>query len=376
MKGRNRLKIGILTFHWADNYGAVLQAYALCQWISEHTMESVEIANYICEEPAKVYKPFNFSYKNIKSYIRGLLRCIKNFPKWRIRHKKFVSFRKLMPISKQIRKQQLLNALVDYDIWVTGSDQVWNIDIVGNDLEIYDLSFVKKGMRVSYAASSGILDQTNEKHKQLVAVIRNFDEISVREKSTQQFLNKYVNREVYQVVDPTLLLNKEKWLKLMPSNRLYKKPYVLIYAISYDKQLVDMSLKIAEILDMDIVICGDNIKELCHKAISFKSASPQEFLNLIFYSDFVIASSFHATVFSIIFEKQFVSILPSYASNRVLDLCKMAGCSDRVIDEGNQSIDLILKPIDYTQVMHNIESAVNYSKKYLMKIITKAKKYE
>lgn len=362
------MKIGILTFHWADNYGAVLQAYALTRWINKHTMVSAELVNYICEEPAKIYKPFNFSYNGIKSYIRGTLRCIKNFPRWKKRHGKFVAFRKRIPLSKPISKKQLLNASIDYDIWITGSDQVWNCDIAGEDIDIYDLSFVKKGMRTSYAASSGILDQTNEKHKRLIEEIKNFDEISVREKSTQQFLKKYLNKEVCQVVDPTMLLNKKEWMKIIPENRFYKKPYILVYCIAYDEQLVNTSLRMAEMLDLDIVVCGD-IKELRHKAKSFYSVSPEEFLNLFYYSDFVIASSFHATVFSIIFQRQFISILPSYASNRVLDLCKIAGCSDRVITNVDQAINLVSKPIDYAQVKHNIEPIIEYSEKYLMKII-------
>lgn len=362
------MKIGILTFHWADNYGAVLQAYALVRWLNKHTMASVELVNYICEEPAKMYKPFYFSYIGIKSYVRGILRGIKNFPRWKKRHGQFVKFRKLIPLSKPISKYQLFNVSMNYDMWITGSDQVWNNDIVGEDLEVYDLSFVKKGMKISYAASSGVLDQTNEKHKQLIEAVKNFDEISVREKSTQKFLNKYLNKEIYQVVDPTMLLDKKEWLDIIPENRCYKKPYILVYCISYDEQLVNTSLRLAEILNLDIVVCGD-IKELRHKAINFYSASPQEFLNLIYYSDFVIASSFHAVVFSLIFEKQFIAMLPSYASNRVSDLCEMAGCSGRIITDVDQAIDLAWKPIDYAKVTHNIELLVEDSKNYLTKII-------
>lgn len=362
------MKIGVLTFHWADNYGAVLQAYALIQWINKNTSSSAEIINYICKGPAKIYTPFFFTEKGVIGFFHGLLRCTKNLIQWKRKHDKFCKFRQQMSISNRISKRQLLNYEMDYDIWITGSDQVWNLNIVGDDIEIYDLSFVKKGKKLSYSASSCILDPKSEGHKQFIEALKNLDEISVREKSTQQCLSQYLNKDIYHVVDPTFLLDKSEWLKIMPSNRILNKPYMLIYCVSYDHILIDTVKMLSEIIDIDVVVCGD-IKELRSSVICLRSPSPQDFLNLIYYADFVIASSFHATAFSLIFRKQFVSIMPSYASNRVEDLCEMAGCPERVIINPTQAINLFAKPIDYEKVIQNIEPLIKFSKDFLVKSI-------
>lgn len=364
------MRIGILTFHWADNYGAVLQTYALSRYIKERiTMDdSVEVINYENYDNSKIYRLFVFQDSSIKEIVKGVLRGIKNYPVWQKKRDGFELFRSRIPISRKYTREQLLNSENDYDIWITGSDQVWNTEIVGTDYKIYDLSFVKRKKKCSYAASSGPLEQNNAQQKKLVEDIRDLDNISVRESSTQEYLTDNVVKSVIRVVDPVFLLSKEDWKELIVPKRIHKKKYLFLYFISYDEQLIDIALKLANVLQIEIVTCC-SIRKLRGKVKQFKSSSPLDFLNLIHNADFVVASSFHATAFSIIFERQFVSVIPSYASNRVTDLCKIAGLENRIILRTSE-LDLILNErIDYSKVKNIMRKDIGDSKKYLNNIL-------
>lgn len=362
-------KIGILTFHWADNYGAVLQAYALRRYLSQNEYNS-EIVNYSCEYPARIYRSFYFQANNAKQLLTGLLRCAYNFPNWVMKRHAFNKFRKKIGISDHVyTKQELLNEKYDYDVLITGSDQVWNAEIVGTDMDVYSLSFVKKANAISYAASSGELDvQHNKIHRNLVEEVARLSAISVREKSTKKYLEKNLEKEVFLSVDPTMLLTKAEWNELLEGVRKVEGRYLLVYCISYDENLIDTVKKISRKKDLKIVVCG-RIKELKGDAIQFSHASPEQFLNLIKNAAFIVATSYHATVFSTIFEKQFVALLPSYASNRVRDFCESRGLSIRCIHNASEVDALLEHEIMYSEKVQEKINIIAESKYYLQKAL-------
>ncbi len=365
------MKIGILTFHWADNYGAVLQAYALSRWIKNNirTDDSVEIINYIQEDSAKMYRPFVFRNHSIKELIKGIIRGIKNYSIWKRKHKGFSEFRKKMPISKKYNRNKLINSEEDYDIWITGSDQVWNTEIVGSDYEIYDLAFIKKSKKCSYAASAGVIEsEEKDQDKRLAEDINNLDCISVREISVQKSLQSRSVKRVERVLDPTFLIEKSKWNDLICENRIYPKKYIFVYVISYDSKFTKTVIDAANKKNLDIVVCG-YIKELKGKAIQYNSLTPEDFLNLIKNAEYIIASSFHATAFSIIFEKQFFAFIPPYASNRVYDLCTVFGLENRIIKDYNDLELIIDNQIDYSKVNKTLSEEKKLSVKYLKEIL-------
>ena len=349
------MKVGIITFHWADNFGAVLQTYALSKFINEflHNCKA-EVVDYICKDCEKAYRPFVFKNNDIKGTVKGVLRGIKNFPFWLKSHNGFKEFRKLIPFSKHYSKFQLFNSENDYDVWITGSDQVWNANIVGKDIDIYDLSFVNTKKKCSYAASSGELGENlNDFQKKMIEDISNLNDISVREKTTQHYLASKLGKNVELVLDPTFLIDRNEWAQLAGNKRMYQKDYLFIYFISFDRLLLETAEKIANAMDLDIIVCGYS-KKLKGKAIQYKAASPFEFLNLLMNAKFVLASSFHATAFSIIFEKQFLALIPPYASNRVVDLCESFGLEKRVIHSNITSNDVLDEVIDYDEIRNLI----------------------
>lgn len=361
------MKVGILTFHWADNYGAVLQAYALSQRMKElcNKEDDVEIVNYLCPTCSKIYRPFYYRKNGFASNTKSLLRCIKNFPDWIKKRSGFQSFRKRMPISKAYSRESLFASESDYDIWITGSDQVWNTGIVENDYDVFDLSFVHSRKKCSYAASSGPINASkDDRQLQLVRDIEKLDHISVRELSTKKELASLISKDIVHVVDPTFLLSKETWNALIAEKRVYQNKYVFVYYIVYDSELMHIAIKVAKALSVDIVVCGKG-RAFQGIAKQIADVSPEEFLNLIKNAEFVVASSFHATAFSTIFEKQFLALAPSYASNRVNDLCQLFGLASRVVHDAASVDRLLGKQIDYETVNIRVKEEIAKSEDFL-----------
>jgi hypothetical protein len=364
------MKIGILTFHWADNYGAVLQAYALSNCIkSIATEDNIEIINYVSVDNVKIYYPFVFRSDKFSEICKEIIRGLKNYPRWFKKHLGYNAFRDKMPISKRYSREQLLSSENDYDIWITGSDQVWNTEIVGRDYEIYDLSFVKMKKKCSYAASSGEIDaDSNEIQKKLLDDIEKLDLISVREKTTKEYLASKTMRPISWVIDPSLLIESTLWREMAGCNRIYKRKYLFVYYISIDPKIITLAKSISKMLGLDIVVCG-YAKEFKGKAYQYKSASPKDFLNLIMNADFVLASSFHATAFSIIFEKQFIALVPPYASNRVVDLCEICGLENRIVTDNTDIASFVFKNICFDDARANVENERVKSIQYIKDIL-------
>ena len=362
-------KIGILTFHWADNYGAVLQAYALRKYLSQNGYNA-EVVNYNCKYSARIYEPFYFQANNMKQSVKGLLRCIYNFPTWVMKRWAFNKFRDKIGISQhKYSKRELLDEQYDYDVFIAGSDQVWNAEIVGEDINIYSLSFVKKASAISYAASSGKLDvQHNKIHRTLVDEIAQLSAISVRERSTKKYLEENIEKKVFLSVDPTMLLTRTEWKQLAESVHRLDERYLLVYCISYDENLISTARKISKEKNLKIVVCG-KIKELKGEAVQFTHAAPEQFLNLIKNATFIVATSYHATVFSTIFQKQFVALLPSYASNRVSDFCESMGLSSRCIHDASEVETLMGQEIVYDEKLQEKTDIIEESKYYLKKAL-------
>lgn len=356
------MKIGILTFHWADNFGAVLQCYALQEWLKKNlnNLCSVEIVNFIPPQISGIYEPFYYEKSSAFSNIKNFLRCLKNYDNWKNRRACFNSFRSRMTISAEISEAELLNSGDLYDFWITGSDQVWNTDIVGDYFKIYDLSFATS-YKISYAASSGNLD--NYRHAELINDISRLNNISVRENSTSEFLTDVLGSKVFNVMDPTFLLSKDAWEELSDYQNI-RKPYVFLYCISYDDELIQTIKFIKQKFDFDI-LSFSQVKELKGIITIVDKNSPEMFLSLIRNAEFVVASSFHATAFSIIFEKQFISFIPSYASNRVMDLCKYLGLEDKIVSDFKTAMKTFENQIDYNVVRERLDDKIDYSEKYL-----------
>ena len=331
------MKIGIITFHRAVNYGAVLQAYAL-QEIIEKMGHKAEIIDYRSPKIEKDASPF-VGFRNGSAITTAVKRCIFRLRKNVAFH---FFFRKYINLSPKVVKKADLEKIADnYDIIFTGSDQVWNIGCTENDTT-YFLDFVKDSKKKNaYAVSFGSDELYENGLFDYKRLMNDFNSISVREKSGVDIVNHILDREATLVLDPTLLLTSEDWESLVKKRPINEK-YIFVYYLRPPKNLIEYISKLAD-------RTGYKIIDAKSSKSFFMKNSPIDFLTWIYHSEYFVTNSFHGTVFSLVFKKQFMVELNNKfdvnnRSKALLDLVNL----DR--DISLDTIGKIDEEIDYSIV--------------------------
>ena len=224
------MKIGIITYHFARNYGAVLQCYALQKYLEKEKNEVI-IINYIEEKQRK-----NNSVFNRKKGIRNLVDNIILLPLAFYRTKKDKKFKNFinekLNCSKELHTIKELEVYLkeeNFDYIISGSDQVWNPHIKDFSKAFF-LPFKIKSKKVTYAASIG--NATEEDLLNYKEYIKDFDYISLREENSKNIIENIIDKEISIVLDPVALLEKIEWDKLCTNNK--KNNYLLCYFIHKD----------------------------------------------------------------------------------------------------------------------------------------------
>ena len=361
------MKIGILTFHRANNYGAMLQAYALQETLQDFGLK-VEFIDYRCDSIEKHYK--HYTFPKFKSNITWCKQVVKYFligSKIISKENNYSNFRKLLHISN-VNVTQCKAQLEDYyDAIITGSDQVWSYDVLNELNDWYCYKKINLDTRlISYAASAGSLKTFDRYFYFYGDIIKGYSFISVRESNLMDYLIKKGFNNTKNVVDPTLLLNREKWNRLDSAPRIIKKKYVLYYDVENNDEAKNIAIELSNKQNMKLVVLNGN-RKISNNCISYIQAGPIEFLNLIRNAEYVVGSSFHLTVFSIIFEKKFVNILHPKTGDRVRELLCSLGLLDRIVDISNY--DRIYNDINYGSVSTKIEHLRSFSLNFIRKSI-------
>lgn len=326
-KWGDRMKIGIITFHRAANYGAVLQAYALQFYLTEKGNE-VEIIDYRCKEIEKVHSPFYFLYiKGAKNKIKQFLRFPVRLNKRRI-FDDFLNRKITLSIGTDKRNLKVL-LQEKYDIVIAGSDQIWNPELIHGDTA-YMLDFVPDSMvKISYAASFG-LERLDVKTMALYKkYISRFEKLSLREQQGVAICGEVCDKEAVNTLDPTFLLRKKDWERFMTAPKYNN--YVLLYMIKYSRKLIQTAQKLAESKGKQLIFISDSMRRI--RGIQYvSSAVPEEWVGLFYNAAYVVTNSFHGTAFSINFNKKMIV----EGNTRITDLLdKLAVkyvCEDSVID--------------------------------------------
>ena len=349
-------KIGITTFHNVENYGALLQTYALYKYLSNCKYDSY-IIDYNNTTLTNEYKLL--SIKDIPNSIKNLL-VIKSCLK---RKKNFDSFRKKINISKLDNNT---------DILITGSDQVWNPRITGGIDNYYFLNFKSlSSKKISYAASCGSISELVGYESEFLNMINKLDYISVREKELQEYLQKNTNKNINLTLDPTLLLTKSEWLKCFDNKRIVSDKYIFVYSVGNDNKLfIDSVNLLAKKTGYSIVYFDRSDyknRYKCNKK-NWHKAGPNEFLNLLYNSEFVISTSFHALAVSIILNKEMFVVLSS-KPQRLITLTSIFNLENRIV-KNIDDIDILLNnKIDWNIVNNKINLQQINSQNWLIKSI-------
>lgn len=366
-------KIGIITFHSVPNYGAMLQAYALQEKLKSLGFETeiIDYKNAKIENRYKIIDP-----TNMKTFIKSIIKLIINPNKIK-RNKVFNKFvkQKLKLSKKYLNERALKKDYPEYDVYITGSDQVWNSDITHGVSDIYTLNFGKDDiLRISYAASIGKSEINNKDKNDFSEKLKKIDKISVREEDGKNILNNIINKDINVVLDPALLFNKKEWEEKIKLNVENKEKYIVAYVLSPDEQYIKIVNDLSEKTGLKVVHFG--IKNPGYKNV-LKSAyteGPLEFVNYIKNAEYVVATSFHATVFSIIFNKKFFIVPHKKTGARVTNLLDKLEIKNRTFNslEEFKNIDYNFET-DWEKVNKNLEIEREKSLQWLENAINSEK---
>lgn len=366
------MKIGILTYHRAENYGALLQAYALRTYLQSKGHE-VSFVDYWPDYHVNYFKLFawkRFMSANWKGKIEYLLGATVWLCPRMTRSKRLQRFiHERLGVTGKPRYNEKTKATEHYDVVVYGSDQIWrkqNMGGVGFDDWYFGTENVVADKKIVYAGSMGTVKTTEKDDAYVKKMMQNFERISVREADLDSYL-KGLGVASQQVIDPVFLLSKEEW-EAVADKKQEKRKYILFYNLLNKPE----SVRFAERLSKET---GLPIKEL-NKKMSFKhlgkryisGASVEEFLRMIKDAEYVVSNSFHGVAFSMIFQKQFYAVGFGERGNRVKTLLANAGASERFVTEPTVS-SLDLTPINYLSVDEKLEVVINASKLYLTSTI-------
>lgn len=364
------MRAGILTFHNANNYGAVLQAYALQQKLIDNNVDA-KIIDYRLKEIDEEYRLFRVDLvkKMLKrnKYLEAAKILSYNCLTLKSRVKKKSRFNEFskenLKITDRCKSYKDIDSL-NYDAYICGSDQIWNSNITNKINDVYFCAFNKDSnvKKITYAASMGKTNYSKEEEKYFKENLKNLTHIGVREVQLKEYTKNFTDKKVVQVLDPTLLLKADRWKMVSKEYKIDKK-YLLIYSLEINNKILDAAELIANEYDLQIVIIGNKSVKKESKYIVLDDIGPAEFLGVFENCEYVITNSFHGTCFSIINEKKFYTIPHSSAGARMISLLETLGIEKRLITDISE-IDL-KDTIDYLKVNKKLEIERQQSLQFL-----------
>lgn len=369
-------KVGIVTI-WSNNYGSVLQAYAL-QTIIERLGYQVEIIQHYRDSHKQE------TQSRLKQVLHAspsfLLKYALNYKRNRMLHQGFTDFKSTkLKISKEVYYQDSdFSSLASrYDAIVVGSDMLWSHEFKDN-WPFYFASFAPSEKIVTYAPSFGKNDLSKEEIEKCKPMISRIKHLSCREEAGVSFIKEQFGLTAEHVIDPTLLLTGNEWSNIfgdMP--RLIKDEYILTYAFKGSLQNGRKQLfkHLNSLKEKQLVFISGQEGEF--KNNIYKGYfSPVEYVNLFRDASFTVTDTFHGLMFSLIFNKPFIVLDKSkfsVSSDRQQSTLKTYGLGDRFV-KPNIDINDELMQLDYTNIEKKINENREKSILYLKKALEEATK--
>lgn len=371
------MNVDIITLHRAENYGSVLQTFALQKKIEElgHVARILDYHPERYTNKGKLRRLKKQS-KKFNNLLLLLIAKILIYPSYLKKNKVFSDFvakyLKLSPFSFATNDEAKTKLDGWADCYCTGSDQVWNSHWNECVEKALFLDFIPKTKpAISYAASIGVSELPSAEIDETRDLLKKYLRISVRENSGVDVLKQLGFEDVEQCLDPTLLLPKEEWTNYVDDCDSGKE-YILTYNLHHDPEIDKFATALGEKYNVPVRNISYNWHDIVRKGHLCWCPSVERFLGLIKNAKFVIADSFHATVFSIIFEKQFVTITPEVASSRITSILQTLGIVNRNIAKYT-GVETIETPIDYISVKRRLSTEIKKSELFLKDALLSAK---
>lgn len=365
---KKNLQVKIVTCHDVYNFGASLQAFALQTYL-ERMGHEVCIIDY--KPPYQIPRRQRLFPLDRSVNVLALMKMIYHLPR-RISHigrnRKFREFTdKYLHLTDEYNtKEQVYSAHLDADVFICGSDQIWNSMYPTGWDSVFYLDFVTNGARkVAYAPSISITQMQEWQINVYKRYLPSFDFVSIREKSSIPFLNEIGRNDVEYVCDPVMLFPPSVWDNLLPCPRLVKEPYLLLYDFDGSKENASIAKEISKAEGLRII--NISIDTLSGVGTKIKDIGPIEFVSFIRHASFVVSSSFHGTIFSLLYHKRFCVVRRQLEINlRMQDLLDTYNLTDRFVSAYTPSL---LHDIDYQQVDNKMNEIIGRSKDYLARAL-------
>ena len=336
------MKVSVITLHTVNNYGSVMQTYAT-QKVFEKLGCDVEFVDYwrksntpdecakrlLDSSTMKRLKPiWGLNPFTIKLTVKLLKIFVTNKES---QMRKFIRERVTLSPTSYYSIDDLKDNPPEADIYVTGSDQVWN-SIWNQGLDrAYFLDYAPVGKpKVSFSASIGRSELERDEMVEMYELLKQYDAISVREASAVQILRD-MGLEAQLILDPTLMLNREEWIEIGKEPRGRKTPYLLIYQLHINPNIDLYADTLARAKGWEIVRIGLSRSDKKKIGTTCMNTSVPEFLGLFSHAACVLTDSFHATAFSFNMGTDFISVLPNSFGTRIESITELTGTKDRIL---------------------------------------------
>ena len=369
----NCKKVGILTYHNPDNYGAVLQTLALVEQLKRMGLD-VCVIDYTTQAHLNAYNFFRLP-TTLKSFLNIVL-GLPNYFRLKRRHQKFAVFReeRFSFTHRYADKEEFLHNLPQVDTIIVGSDQVFQV-WEDKEISVYYLPFYETSIKkIAYAPSFGRSVFTPAIDAKIKKTLTDFNKLSCREEIGAQHIHELTGKECLQVVDPVLLIGKDFWTSVAESQNDYEKPYILIFDLLGGSHLVNLAKQLNK---------GKGLKIVCITTKRFLKrpyfvdkliwdASPLEFVGWFRNASYIVTDSFHGSAFATIFSKPLVCLIVNErASDRLETLLSYFGAKEKLLSRKKISdgIDVNNYLID-TRSTRELDKAINISRNYLKNAIS------
>lgn len=354
--------VGIMTFHKAQNYGSVLQAYALQKTIIK-LGKSCEIIDFSNEKQKEMYLPY-IKNDNFKHTARNIITFfhIRTFERHYNDFTKFLDECLILSPDSYTTEGELVGADKNYKCIIAGSDQVWNIMCYDAD-DAYFLGFADDVRKIAYAPSFGAKNLLTyaadvDKYRRL---LNDFDMLSIREKNGQKWLKEMLGYEVPILLDPTFLLKKDEWESMIDAPMI-DGDYILYYSFHYSKQISMIVKKMSRKLKLPVYVLSARAQFYngC-QFLGFKlveHSGPKEFLNAFKYAKIIFTNSFHGAAFSSILHKKFYFLYGDAHNkddDRATFLIEQLGIQDCVVKSNELNKITLEEKFDYNTVEDRLE---------------------
>lgn len=369
------MKVALMSFHNAANYGASMQAYALEKYLLDNGIDC-EYINYVNDTRKHMYSMTFLVMNSLrKKKIGAAIRYVVGGPFINLRKARFKRFYKkyLKQTKKLYTNSQEASELNDlYDFFIVGSDQVWALENNGGDMAFF-LDFVKDNRKkISYSSSFGLAEIEDKYKDKYAHYLSCFHSLAVRETIGQKIIKELTGRDATLVMDPVFLLSKEQWGKIMPKRKNNER-YIFSYT-NTDRQIADFMSTGYSFGDRKHYILSSHTHPLdfFNSQVRVKYCMPpQEFLRVIYDADLVVTASFHCLALSILFNKPFVVLLigDKGKDERLVNLLVQLGIQNRIWTP-SMTVGDIENPIDYERVNERLNSMRISSVEYLMNSIS------